>query len=292
MRRFLLILALVLPIAGLAQTYPDQSDPHVVDLGEMLSDAEEATLRTQLETLMTEDETEMVIVTLPSVAEVAGVQSIQEYSESLFDTWALGDATRNDGIIMVVFRDDRELWIALGAGYDGDWTGLLTGIVQYRILPNFSDGNVPGGMSIGVDLIRDMIVRPFRAGQRVPEPIPAPEPAAETDGEGGGGGIFLGVLGAIIAAFFGLVAFLKRRNAARLASLVCENCGHKGLEEKTETTRQATTTSEGERKTTTSCPACGHATAVFATIPVLSASSSSSSPSGGKSGGGGAGGSW
>ena len=232
----------------------------------------------------------MVIVTLPSVAEYAGVETIQTYAEGLFDAWALGDETRNDGILLVVFAEDRELWITLGAGYEGAWTGLTAGIIQYRILPGFRDGDPALGMSQGIDAISAMIVQPFRADAPAPEPLTAEAPPAD-DGAAppeGGGRTGLYIIGGIIAGIGGLIGLSARRRKARLGAMVCESCGHKGLEESYEVTRAATETEEGERKTITTCPACGHQTETLSTIPKRNPSKAE----GGKAGGGGAGGSW
>ncbi len=288
MTRFLAVVAvLILPLCLAAQTYPDRSDAHVIDLGEMIPEQAEGTLRSQLEAMLAEDETEMVIVTLPSVAEFAGVATVEEYSNGLLDAWAVGNAERNDGILLVVFAEDRELWLALGAGYDGAWNGLTAGIIQYRILPAFRDGDPALGMSVGIDAVRAMIVQPFRADQPVPEPITAEAPATPTgDGEGSNTGLY--IIGGIVAAIAALIGVSARRRKARLGAMVCEACGHKGLDERSEVTREPTETEFGERTIIHTCPNCGHETRDVRSIPKVTPDE----PEGGKSGGGGAGGSW
>ena len=228
MRRLLLAALLLFPLGLAAQTYPDQTDPQLVDLGEMLSDQEEGTLRTQLTRLAEEDETEMVVVTLPSVAEVAGTLTVQEYAEGLFEDWGVGTAEANTGVLMVVFAEDRELYIALGQDYDGAWNGLTAGIIQFRIIPAFRDDNYALGISNGIDAVRDMIVRPFRADAPVPEPITEAAPAAApAEGEGGGGRTGLYIFGGIIVAVGALIARAVSKNKARLAGMECPACGHK-----------------------------------------------------------------
>ena len=290
MTRILAVLAVVLlPLGLAAQTYPERSDTHVVDLGEMIPEQAEGTLRRQLAALLAEDETEMAIVTLPSIAEYAGVSTVEEYANGLLDAWALGDAERNDGILLVVFAEDRELWLALGAGYDGAWNGLTAGIIQYRILPAFRDGDPALGLSLGIDSVRAMIVQPFRADQPVPDPITAEttSPAAPAgDGEGSNTGLY--IIGGIVAAIAALIGVSARRRKARLGAMVCESCGNKGLEERSEVVRDATETEFGERAIINTCPKCGHETRDVRPIPKVTPDE----PDGGKSGGGGAGGSW
>lgn len=54
-------------------------------------------------------DTEVAILTLSSLQFYANGSTIEDDSKNLFNAWGLGDADTNTGILMLVFRDDREV---------------------------------------------------------------------------------------------------------------------------------------------------------------------------------------
>lgn len=276
------VLALLVPAMAQAQLFPDPDSTTVNDFSDMIDDATEVRLVETLTRLEADTGVELTVVTLSSVAFYAEDMTVEEYARALFDHWGVGKAATNDGILMMIFRDDRELWIELGLGYDNNWNYEAQGTVNTDILPHFRDGNYPAGIESGVDGLIRRIVTPFKAGADAPE-------------RSGGGtnafaimAAFLGIPIALVAGGFGFAAW-RRRNQP------CEGCGQKGLHRHKEVLTKATRRSKGEGRLTLTCPHCGHIATSTYTIAAISSSNSSSSGGnfgGGSSGGGGAGGSW
>ncbi|WP_165352778.1 TPM domain-containing protein [Loktanella sp. IMCC34160] len=285
MIRFLaaFLFSALLPFMAQAQLFPDPDSTTVNDFSGLIDDETTVRLVETLTKLEAETGVELTVVTLSSLAYYAEDMTVEEYARALFDHWGVGKAATNDGILMMVFRDDRELWIELGLGYDNNWNYEAQGTVNTDILPQFRDGNYSAGIEAGVEGLIRRIVTPFKAGADAPE----------RSGGGTNGfailAAFLGIPIALVAGGFGFAAW-RRRNQP------CESCGQKGLNRQKEVLTKATRGRKGEGRLTLTCPHCGHvATSTYA-IAALSTSSNSSSSGGsfggGSSGGGGAGGSW
>ena len=60
----------------------------------------------------------MKIITLESQAPYAPDETLEEFATNLFNDSGIGDATRNDGILVLVLPDDRAMRIERGAGYN------------------------------------------------------------------------------------------------------------------------------------------------------------------------------
>jgi hypothetical protein len=62
---------------------------------------------------------------------------IESFATNLFNAWGIGDAERNDGVLLLVARDDRLVRIELGAGYDPFDEGRLWTVFNEHILSDF-----------------------------------------------------------------------------------------------------------------------------------------------------------
>lgn len=159
----LLILALVATPAN-AQNFPELTG-RVVDQANLLSPAQEADLSSKSEALEKSTDRQFVIATVNSL----DGQEIADYSYQLGRHWKIGDEKRDDGIVMVVAPNEREVWIATGYGAEGFLPDILIGrIVRDTVLPKFKAGDLPGGIMAGADaVIAQAELPPGEAQQRV-----------------------------------------------------------------------------------------------------------------------------
>ena len=107
----------------------------------------------------TEDEIESY---LKSVEENSGIQiavltvnsipvSIEEYAVKVFETWKLGQAGKDNGVLVVVAVKDRKLRIEVGYGLEGVLTDTKCGIIIRNVItPHFKEGNYAEGIFNGV----------------------------------------------------------------------------------------------------------------------------------------------
>jgi uncharacterized protein len=120
----------------------------VVDLANVLSPAQEAALTEQLAAHEQRTSNQVVVATVPSLQGY----DIERFAVELFRAWGLGQKDRNNGVLLLVAPNERAVRIEVGYGLEGTLTDALSAdIIQNRILPRFRAGDVPGGITSGVD---------------------------------------------------------------------------------------------------------------------------------------------
>ncbi len=148
----LLAFALSVPMA-LAQTYPDYSEIYVNDFANLLSDDEEDEIRGDLQELRSKAGIEFTIVTIDRMQDYGHTGTIEPFATGLFNHWGVGDAARNDGVMMLVSRFDRKMRIEVGSGYGSTKDAPMKRIIDRVILPEFRNDDYATGIAKGVDAV-------------------------------------------------------------------------------------------------------------------------------------------
>jgi uncharacterized protein len=145
----LLLSGLFLTVAAIAQ--PQVISPTgqwVTDQAGLLTAAEARALSDRLSSYADTTSTQIVVVTLPSLEGA----SASEYAIELGRRWEVGQQGQDNGVVILVSRDDREVFIATGYGLEGAITDLQAGrIVRNVITPAFRQGHFYAGLSSAVD---------------------------------------------------------------------------------------------------------------------------------------------
>lgn len=274
----ILAILLLLPFAAQAQNYPQPITDTVSDFANLLDPAEEADLTKTLQTARDETKVHITLVTMPQIADYGGNgQSIETYAKNLFNTWGIGDPKRNDGILILIAKDDREMRIALGRSYDPVYDGYAQRVIDRDMLPAFKDGDYVTGIKDGVQAAIDRIARPF-ANNQTPQPVEEPDDSWIF-------GLFgVGALG------MSLVAFRRKIGDVLTRFRACPNCGHRSQTRSSSVETAATKTTAGLGVQLTYCSNCQREDRHTYAIPVKTSSSSNGSSGfgGGSSSGGGA----
>src|SRR3546814_17543287 len=91
------------------------------------------------------------------------------YSIRVTNAWKLGRKGVDDGILMLVARNDRRVRIEVGYGLEGVVPDAIANrIIDETIVPRFKPGDYAGGLDAGVDQLFGVI-----NGETIPLP-PAP----------------------------------------------------------------------------------------------------------------------
>ncbi len=164
----------------------------VVDEADLLSPEAEARLSAKLAALEKETGAQAAVLTIPTL----GGEPIEDYTLRVAETWKLGRKESDDGVLMLIARDDRRMRIEVGYGVEGKLTDLQSSRILDDILrPAFRRGDYEGGIEQGVDALGTAL----RGGE-----IDAPEASSERTAGGGG---FFGVILLMILGVFALGAF-------------------------------------------------------------------------------------
>ncbi len=153
---------------GTARDVPFLSG-YVNDQAEMLSAGTVQALDRELHAFEDSTSNQVVVLTVTDL----GGEGLEEFSCRVARTWRLGQKGKDNGVLLLVSRDDRKVRIEVGTGLEGDLTDVTCGlIIRSRILPRFRNADFDGGVLDGVHAILDAIRGSF-------------SPAADPDGPRG-----------------------------------------------------------------------------------------------------------
>jgi uncharacterized protein len=130
-----------------ALTFPALTG-RVVDEARLLSATQHADIEAKLAALEAKTTDQFVVVTLTSLQGT----DIADYGYQLGRHWGIGQKDKDNGVLLIVAPNEREVRIEVGYGLEGDLTDAVTHlIIQNAILPRFRAGDMPGGIERGVD---------------------------------------------------------------------------------------------------------------------------------------------
>ena len=133
----------------------------VTDLTATLSGDQKAVLEQQLADLEARKGAQLVVLILPTTQP----EAIEQFSIRLFDAWKVGRKGVDDGVMLIVAKDDRRLRIEVGYGLEGALNDAIAKrIISETITPFFKNGDFPGGINAGVTAIVKII-----DGEQLPE---------------------------------------------------------------------------------------------------------------------------
>lgn len=134
----------------------------VTDLTGTLTPSQQSALEATLSALETEKGAQGAVLVVPTTQP----EAIEQYALRVAETWKLGRKGVDDGVLLLVAKEDRTLRIEVGYGLEGALPdAVCKQIIDDFIVPRFRAGDFYGGIETGVGLI----ARRVRG-----EPLPAP----------------------------------------------------------------------------------------------------------------------
>lgn len=122
----------------------------VVDGADLISPQTEAALTTRLEALERDTTDQVVVVTVPDLQDYP----IEDYGYQLGRAWGIGQAGKNNGVLLIIARDERKVRIEVGYGLEPVLTDALSAlIIHNEILPALREGSYDRGVTAGVNAI-------------------------------------------------------------------------------------------------------------------------------------------
>lgn len=147
MRIILFLLTLwCLPVLAQQIAVPELRQ-QVTDITGTLSTSEQQSLTQQLQDITQKTRAQVAVLIVPST----GDDSIEQYATRVFDNWRLGDAKRNDGILIIVAWSDRTVRILVGYGLEEKVTDALAGdIIRSNMIPAFKQQKLAKGLELAI----------------------------------------------------------------------------------------------------------------------------------------------
>src|SRR6266705_1127848 len=166
LKRWLGLVAAGVLLAGLASARAEVAVPplkaRVTDLTGTLSGTQQQDLERRLREFESRKGSQIAVLMLPSTQP----ETIEEYSIRVAEAWKIGRAKIDDGVILVVAKDDRKLRVEVGRGLEGAIPDAVAKrVVSDVIAPHFRSGDYYGGVAAGTDALMKLI-----EGEGLPAP--------------------------------------------------------------------------------------------------------------------------
>ncbi|HOW88026.1 MAG TPA: TPM domain-containing protein [Candidatus Omnitrophota bacterium] len=141
---------------------PPRPDGYVTDRAGLLSPSTKAELETTLRNFETKTSNQVVVAVFPSLEG----DSLEDFSIRLAETWKVGQKGRDNGVIFLIFKNDRKIRIEVGYGLEGVFPDALAGqIISQVVAPHFRKGDYEAGITAGVDAIMKATQGEFKGMQ-------------------------------------------------------------------------------------------------------------------------------
>lgn len=203
LRFFLLLFLLVgaLPARAELVAVPALS-ARVTDLTGTLDAGQKAALEEKLSAFEAARGSQVAVLMVPGTKP----EAIEQFSIRVAEAWKIGRKGQDDGVILLVAKDERKMRIEVGRGLEGALPdAVCRRIIAEDIAPRFKAGDWAGGLNAGVDRIHKSI-----AGEALPPPASGSSDGATGEGSiPGGDGEIAGIVAAVVLGNF-LARFLGR----------------------------------------------------------------------------------
>ncbi|GAB2774133.1 putative membrane protein YgcG [Hymenobacter luteus] len=149
---WLFVVGLGWSATGTAQELPPRPSPFqfLNDQAQLLPPANAKTLESGLRRYADETGTQMVVVTVPSL----GGRSAAEYARALGTAWGIGQRDKNNGLVVLLSAQDRQVTIQAGSGLQDRITPELTQrVIREQMTPSFKQGRYFAGLRTGLNTL-------------------------------------------------------------------------------------------------------------------------------------------
>lgn len=188
------LLLLGLALSAWAQIAVPELTRRVTDLTATLSADQVATLENKLAAFEAQKGSQIAVL---MVSTTAG-EDIAQFGIRIAEQWKIGREKADDGVILIVAKDDRDMRLEVGYGLEGAIPDAVARrVIAEVIAPRFRDGSYAAGIDAGVDQLMRLIEG---------EALPPPESAVDSKSSGESLVLILVlgfVLGSIISPMLG-----------------------------------------------------------------------------------------
>lgn len=136
---------------------------YVTDQGSMMNPQTVRQLDTTLGDLWRRTSAEVVVVTIDKLPDDSDIDT---YATELFQHWGVGKSDNDNGLLLLVSRDDKKVAVRTGYGIEGAIPDVVAGrIIRNTLTPRFRQGDYDGGIAAAVNQIGAIITDPQLADE-------------------------------------------------------------------------------------------------------------------------------
>ena len=154
---------------------------------------------TQIDTLLNSLERKTTVQVAVVVVESIGEADIFEFAQKLFTTWGVGSKGNDNGLLLLLVKDQRTVRFHTGYGVEGVLPDIICKRIQRDyMVPEFKNGDYNAGVLAGLQQVEKILTDPDYA-----EEVNASETNEVSDGTGFV--IFLSVFAGLVALIIFIV---------------------------------------------------------------------------------------
>jgi len=152
--------------AALAQVEIPELSHRVTDLTATLSAEQAAALENRLAAFEAKKGSQIAVLIVPTTQP----EDIAQFGIRVAEAWKIGRKNVDDGVILIVAKEDRKLRLEVGYGLEGAIPDAIAKrVIAETITPLFKAGDFAGGIDAGVTQLMQLI-----EGETLPEPVEMP----------------------------------------------------------------------------------------------------------------------
>jgi uncharacterized protein len=190
-------------LAVAAQIAVPELSRRVTDLTATLTPGQVSELETKLAAFEAQRGSQIAILIVPTTQP----EDIAQFGIRVAERWKIGREKADDGVILLVAKNDRKLRLEVGYGLEGAIPDAIARrVIAETITPRFRAGDFYGGIAAGVEQVMRLIEG---------EALPPPAGPAEAEGEAS---FLLLVVGGVVAGWV-LSLLMSRAAAGGVAAL-------------------------------------------------------------------------
>lgn len=126
----------------------------VTDLAGMLGRSAADEIENELVSLWQDTGVQFTVVTVPDL----GGNDIDDYSVRLFESWGIGEAGKDNGLLLLIAAEEREMKFETGYGLEGELPDSFLGkVIDKALVPKFKEGNPAAGILASITMISDRL---------------------------------------------------------------------------------------------------------------------------------------
>ncbi len=195
MKGLRLLLALVAVLlctqrAGSAEILPSKPAGYFNDYAGVVDRAVALQLNEQLAQFERETSTQLVVVVYQTMQSES---SVDDYTRRITQTWGVGQKGKNNGAVLFVFVENRQMFIQTGYGVEGALPDATCFDITHNLIaPRFKQGDYTGGLQAGVTAMMQAVKGEYKGTGKT----------RQESATGSGGFPFGLIIFLIIIAFF------------------------------------------------------------------------------------------
>ncbi|HEU5292078.1 MAG TPA: TPM domain-containing protein, partial [Cyclobacteriaceae bacterium] len=133
------------------------NNSYVSDPTHILNDTTVARINQLLDSLEAKATAQVAVVMLPSIGEADRF----EFAQRLFEHWRIGQAEKDNGLLILFILDQRNIRFHTGFGLEGLLSDARCKQIQQQFMvPSFKEGDYNKGMLLGIEKVATLLTTP------------------------------------------------------------------------------------------------------------------------------------